>query len=208
MSFQCEFNPDTLAQMLPRNPNTNDWWNYLSQILPDFAIVTNVRVAAFMSQCAHESGEFTQLQENLNYNVDGLLRTFPRYFPNPSVAQAYARQPERIANRVYGGRMGNGPEQSGDGWRFRGRGLIQLTGKSNYAKCSADLYEDDRLLQDPNLLIQMPGAIYSACWFWHLHNLNELADAENLGEITKAINGGLRGFDQRCELYGNYMNLL
>ena len=208
MSFQCNFNAGVLAKMLPRNKQCDEWFYYLEQIIPDYEITTAPRVAAFMAQCAHESGQFTVLQENLNYSADGLQKIFKKYFPTPESTTGYARQPEKIANRVYGGRMSNGPEASGDGWRFRGRGIIQITGRDNYTRCSKDLYEDDTLVQNPDKLMEKDGAIYSACWFWYGRGLNALADAGDMLNITKKINGGTIGLEDRMKHYNEYLNLL
>ncbi len=121
-----------LQELLPGNPYLSYWTDALNKILPEYEINSSLRVAAFLAQCAHESGNFKFLTENLNYRWESLRKVFPRYFPTDELAQQYARQPEKIANRVYANRMGNGDEASGDGWRYRGRGLIQLTGKDNY----------------------------------------------------------------------------
>jgi putative chitinase len=208
MSFECNFNPEVLAQMLPHNTEIAEWFYYLDQILPDYEITSALRIAAFMAQCAHESGQFTVLKENLNYTAEGLHQVFSHYFPTLESAQPYAHQPERIANRIYGGRMGNGPEETGDGWKFHGRGIIQITGRSNYTQCSQDLYTDDSLIQNPDRLLTKEGAIYSACWFWYSHDLNTLADAGDMITITKKINGGTLGLNERMQLYSAYLQML
>ena len=132
--FEFNFTKEKLAQIIPGNPNLDHWYESLCEILPDYDINTVQRVAAFLAQCAHESGGFRAIKENLNYKAESLCKVWPRLFPNIDIARQYAQQPEKIANRAYGGRMGNGPEESGDGWKFCGRGLIQLTGKQNYEK--------------------------------------------------------------------------
>lgn len=208
MPFDCNFTEDVLKQMLPRNRECSEWFYYLDIILPDYEITTAPRVAAFMAQCAHESGQFTVLQENLNYSADGLQKIFRKYFPTPESTQGYVRQPEKIANRVYGGRMSNGAEATGDGWRFRGRGIIQITGRDNYTRCSQDLYEDDTLVQNPDKLMEKDGAIYSACWFWWGRGLNDFADAGDMLTITKRINGGLNGQEDRMKHYNHFLHLL
>ena len=208
MPFLCNFTAETLARMLPRNKQPAEWFYYLEQILPDYEINTKLRVAAFMAQCAHESGEFTVLQENLNYSAEGLQKIFHKYFPDLASTIGYARQPQKIANRVYANRMSNGPETSGDGWRFRGRGIIQITGRDNYTRCSKDLYEDDTLITNPDKLCDKDGAIYSACWFWWGKNLNELADASDMLTITKRINGGTNGLEDRMKHYNHYLQIL
>jgi len=121
-----------LRQIIPGNPYVDHWCEALNAILPDYEIDSPQRVAAFLAQCAHESGGFVFLRENLNYKAESLVRVWPRLFPNIDMARHYEKKPEQIANRAYGNRMGNGPEDTGDGWRHCGRGLIQLTGKNNY----------------------------------------------------------------------------
>ena len=157
------------------------------------------RVAAFLAQTAHESGGFTAIKENLNYSKDGLRKIFGKYFPTDELAQQYARQPEKIANRVYANRMGNGPEESGDGYRFCGRGLIQLTGRQNYTKLAADLgisvEETAGYLETPN------GAVSSAGWFWDNNNLNQYCDRDDFVTLTKRINGGTIGLADRQHHY-------
>ena len=140
-----EFRLDHVQHILPRVKNPQEWHESLLEVLPQYNITDIARTAAFMAQCAHESGGFTMLSENLNYSAQGLMGVFKKYFPTAELANAYARQPEKIANRVYANRMGNGPEESGDGYKFRGRGLIQLTGKDNYRRCSQFLFEDNTL---------------------------------------------------------------
>lgn len=159
-----------------------------------FEIDTDEREAMWIAQCAHESGGFSTLVENLNYSPAGLLATFGKYF-TPGEAATYARQPERIANRVYANRMGNRDEASGDGWRYRGRGLIQLTGTTNYRRAGGALGVN--LTADPDLLLHPLYAALSAAWFWRAAGCNELADAGDFIGITRKINGGLNGLDDR-----------
>jgi putative chitinase len=206
--FAFEFTPSHLERLLPRNPDIPGWYQALTEVLPGFNINTVPRVAAFIAQCAHESLEFTVLQENLNYNADGLLRTFPRYFRNINPAD-YARQPQRIASLVYGNRMGNGPEHTGDGWRYRGRGVIQLTGKNNYAACSQDLFGDMRLVENPDLVSQDRNiALMTACWFWNRNNINAFADRSDILGMTRRINGGTIGLDDRIRHYEHALKVL
>ncbi len=160
-------------------------------------LTTNLRWAHFLAQTAHESGGFLRVLENLNYSAVGLRATFPKYFKTDTDAALYARQPERIANRVYASRIGNGPEESGDGWKYRGRGLIQVTGRDNYRACSVTVYADDRLLTQPELLERPDGAVASACWYWHSRSLNVPADKDDLEAVTRKINGGLTGLEDR-----------
>ena len=157
------------------------------------------RAAHFFAQTAHESGNFKTFSENLNYSAKGLRSTFGKYFKTNMQAQMYARQPQRIANRVYANRMGNGDEASGEGWLFRGRGSLQLTGKFNYTKCSEGLGVD--LVSNPDLLLEPIYAARSAGWFWKSNNLAAFADAGDIKGMTKKINGGFIGLEQRQALY-------
>ena len=169
----------------------------LNAAMEEFAITTPRREAAFIAQIAHESGQLLRVKENLNYSTPGLLSIFPRYF-NEATAESYARQPQRIASRVYANRMGNGDEASGEGWKYKGRGLIQITGKNNYRACSEALFADSEfLLEQPESLEQPDPACRSAGWFWMANGLNELADAGKFREITKKINGGYNGLEER-----------
>ena len=163
-----------------------------------FQINTPKRLAAFISQIAVESGNLQYVVENLNYSAQGLVATFPKYF-DTFTAQTYARNPGAIANRVYANRMGNGDEASGDGWKYRGRGLIQLTGKNNYQACSAGLALN--LLETPEYLESPDGATASACWFWTTRGLNTLADAGDVTGISKKVNGGTHGLTERLAVY-------
>lgn len=178
----------------------------LNAAMEEFEINTKQRQAMFLAQCAHESGHFRLVSENLNYSADGLNRVFPKYFKNAGRdAQDYHRQPEKIANVVYSNRMGNGDEASGDGWRFRGRGLIQLTGRSNYIACSEDLMVD--LLENPDYLLTPEGAARSAAWFWWRNDLNEFADRGDIVGCSKRVNGGTIGLEDRKELYESAMEV-
>lgn len=195
-----------LAQLLPGNPYLDHWYHALEQALPDYDINTPQRVAAFMAQCAHESGGFRALKENLNYKAASLRRVFPKYFPTDELAAAYAGKQEMIANRVYGGRMGNGDEHSGDGYKYCGRGLIQLTGKSNY-QAFADSIETP--VEDiPEYLATFEGAVQSACWFWEANNLNQYADNGDILTMTKRINGGTIGLEDRKKHYEHALHVL
>jgi putative chitinase len=167
----------------------------LAETFERFEINTPARQAAFIGQCSHESGNFKTLQENLNYSAKGLHATWPARFPSEEAAMPYNRNPEKIANKVYGGRMGNGDEASGEGWRYHGRGLIQLTGKANYQAAGEALGAD--LVADPNIVATPRFAALTAGWFWKTHGLNELADKADYTAITKRINGGTLGLDDR-----------
>jgi putative chitinase len=197
---------EQLEDLIPKNSYVEYWHEALSQCLPDYDINTPRRVAAFIAQCAHESGGFVFLQENLNYKAESLMRVWPKYFKDLATAQRYAHNPERIANRAYANRMGNGDEASGDGWRFCGRGLIQLTGKDNY-QSFADSIETE--LEDiPHYLATFEGAVQSACWFWESNNLNKWADAGDITTLTKKINGGKLGLDERMKHYAHALHVL
>ena len=195
-----------LAQLLPGNPYLDHWYHALEQALPDYDINTPNRIAAFIAQCAHESGGFRALKENLNYRAVTLRKVFPKYFPNDEIAAQYAGKPEMIANRVYGNRMGNGDESSGDGFRYCGRGLIQLTGKINYQNF-ADSIETP--VEDiPEFLATFEGAVQSACWFWEANNLNQWADNGDILTLTKRINGGTIGLEDRKKHYEHALHVL
>ena len=200
---------EQLAQLLPGNPYLDHWYHALELALPDYDINTPQRVAAFVAQCAHESGGFRALKENLNYKAATLRKIFPKYFPDDATANHYASLPnkqEAIANRVYGGRMGNGPEASGDGFRYCGRGLIQLTGKQNYQNF-ADSIETP--VEDiPEFLATFEGAVQSACWFWEANNLNQWADKGDILTLTKRINGGTIGLEDRIKHYEHALHVL
>jgi len=200
MSFEFDFTAEKLAHCLHKNKNPNAWFEALEKHLPAFEIVTPSRVAGFVAQCQHESADFTVLTENLNYSADALNKLFPKYFINAGRdAQEYHRQPEKIANVIYASRMGNGDTASGDGWRFRGRGILQITGRSNYTQCSRDLFQDDTLVDNPDYLTDPEYAILSACWFWHKNNLNQFCDSGDVVTLSKRINGGTIGLDDRIK---------
>lgn len=201
---------EQFKELFPRNQNAEDWVDAINDILPDFEINTPKRVAAFLAQCGHESAGFSVLKENLNYSADGLNKIFKKYFPTVESAQPYARNPEKIANKVYGGRMGNGPEESGDGWKYRGRGPIQLTGKDNYRAFANDYFEDpETLLNDPDLLIDhIPTSLLAAVWFWQKNKLNKEADSGDIKTMTKKINGGFIGLEDRIKHYEHALHVL
>jgi putative chitinase len=197
---------DQLGKLIPGNQYIDHWYNALEQALPDYDINTPNRVAAFLAQCAHESGGFTAIKENLNYRAVTLRKVFPKYFPSDDIANAYAGKQEMIANRVYGGRMGNGDENSGDGYRYCGRGLIQLTGKQNYQNFADSL---QMAVEDvPEYLATFEGAVQSACWFWEANNLNQFADSGDILTMTKRINGGTIGLEDRIKHYEHALHVL
>jgi putative chitinase len=197
---------EQLSQMIPGNPYLDNWLSALNEILPEYEINTPQRVAAFVAQCAHESGNFRMLKENLNYRAVTLRKIFPKYFPTDEMAAQYAGKQEMIANRVYGGRMGNGDEASGDGFRYCGRGLIQLTGKDNYSWFAASL--EMPVEEVPEYLATFEGAVQSACWFWETNNLNQWADKGDILTLTKRINGGTIGLEDRIKHYNHALHVL
>jgi putative chitinase len=175
-------------------------------LLEDYEINTPKRIAAFLAQTHHESGGYVWLTENLNYNAEGLLRVFPKYFPSMDIAKAYARQPDKIANRTYANRMGNGDEASGEGSKYKGRGLIQLTFKNNYFWFAASLEITPEEASEYTQCFE--GAAQSACWYWSENRLNRFADANDLRGLTKAINGGFKGMEDREVQYARALRLL
>ncbi|WP_448120096.1 glycoside hydrolase family 19 protein [Pseudomonas veronii] len=199
--------PITEQQLLQILPNAGRqagvFVPVLNTAMNRYGIVGTPRAAAFIAQVGHESGQLTRLVENLNYSADGLMKTWPSRFDSVR-ATAAARNPEQIANIVYAGRMGN--TAPGDGWKYRGRGLIQVTGKANYAVCGEALGLD--LINQPELLEQSQYAAMSAAWFWSANGLNTLADAGDLTKITQRINGGTNGQDDRQALYDKALKVL
>jgi len=183
--------------------------NQIPGIQEKFGVNTPLRLAHFLAQCGHESGGFRITQENLNYSAKGLQGIFKKYFPSEALALDYAKKPQKIANRVYGGRMGNGNEASGDGFKFRGRGFIQLTGRDNY-KAFDDAVEDN-ILENPDL-VATKYPLASAAWFWNKNKLNQLADKGDTTEvvtmITKRVNGGTIGLADRIKHFKEFYSLL
>jgi putative chitinase len=184
----------------------------LSQIpgvMEKFQINTPLRLCHFLAQCAHESGNFKAVSENLNYGAKGLLGTFKKYFPTEAKALQYERKPEKIANLVYASRMGNGDEASGDGFKYRGRGYIQLTGKVNYE--SFDKVVDENVTANPDL-VATKYPLLSAAWFWNSRTLNALADKgatdADVTAITKKVNGGTHGLEDRIAKFKKFHGLL
>lgn len=194
-----------LKQILPHVKNVGVWTGLLNEVLPKYQINTAERVAAFLSQVAVESSEFEDLVENLNYSADGLKKTFGKYFKDVD-PNAYARQPEKIANHVYANRLGNGSESSGDGWKFRGHGLIQLTGRENVTNFAKDI---DKSLEDTLTYLKTnEGALEGACWFWNSRNINAAADAKDIVKISKLVNGGSHGLEDRKKYYATATKVL
>lgn len=180
------------------------WVNAINETCEEFAIDTPYRIAGFVSNVTHESAGFKFVSENLNYSAASLMRVWSTRFPTVEIAQRYAMQPEKIANRAYADRMGNGDEASGDGWKYRGRGLIQLTGKNNYVAYS--LACDNEALQNPDIVAEPQYAAESAGWFWSVNRLNQLADAQDIQGMRKRVNGGLNGLDDVQMKYSQVMS--
>lgn len=208
MRFTFEFKKEYLSEIIGKNPYIDNWYHALCEILPEYEINTPERVAAFVAQCAHESGGFKFLKENLNYKAASLRKVFPKYFPDDAIAARYANYPnkqEAIASRIYANRMGNSDESSGDGFKYLGRGLIQLTGKNNYTIFAASI---ETPLEDiPEYLQTFEGAVQSACWFWEQNNLNQWADKKDILTLTKRINGGTIGLEDRIKHYNHALHL-
>jgi putative chitinase len=209
MSFDFEFTKDHLAEIIKADPD--DWYDALCELLPKYGITTERRVAHFLSQCAHESGGFLRLEENLNYSAKALRAVFGRYFGDAPKRDAdeYHRKPEMIANYVYMDefrkyKMGNVNE--GDGWLFRGRGLKQLTGRENYTRFGKSVGMSAEEAAD--YVATPAGAIESACWFWDANNLNDIADGDDVKKMTKKINGGTIGLEDRQWRYTHAMKVL
>ena len=188
-----------IKAIYPQYKYPQDLAEVLTEQFTKYEINTPNRAAGFLAQCGHESNGFTVLKENLNYSADGLTKIFHKYFPDEASAASYARNPEKIANKVYANRMGNGDEASGDGFKFCGRGAIQLTGHDNYASFAASVgYTLDECVAD---LETLDGAIESACWFWKKNGLNAICDADDIVTMTKRINGGTIGLSDRKAHY-------
>lgn len=184
--------------------------NEIPSVIEKFEINTPLRLAHFLGQCSHESGGFKKTVENLNYSAEGLMKTFPNYFKDsPTAATNIARQPEKIANTVYANRMGNGAYVTGDGWRFRGRGYCQLTGRNNYT--AFDKFVPEDIVWHPEL-VQGKYALLSAAWYWSVNHINEKADKGsspvNVKEVTKVINKAAEGLDKRIVEFDKFYNLL
>ena len=196
---------ETLRKIYPLSKNIERYAEALDKAMQECGIDTAARARAFLAQVGHESAQLNRIEENLNYSAQALRKVFPKYFRTPQEASSYAHHPERIANRVYAGRMGNGSEESGDGWKYRGRGLIQITGRDNYVSMSALMGKD--LTVWPDALLMPLDACRSAALWWKTNGLNSLADKlvsderKTFETITKRVNGGLNGLEDRWAIY-------
>jgi putative chitinase len=204
--FKFSFTLEQFKTIIGNNPYADHWYHALCEILPDYDIDTPARVAAFLAQTAHESGGYRAIKENLNYKAASLRKVFPKYFPTDELAAQYANKPEMIANRVYGNRMGNGPEESGEGYKYCGRGLIQLTGKDNYTRYAQSL--EISVEEASEHLTTFEGCVQSAAWFWEANNLNQWADKGDILTLTKRINGGTIGLEDRIKHYNHALHVL
>lgn len=204
--FKFDFEP-WMAEELIHRDDWEDWYEAMLEILPLWEVDTIERVAMFVAQCGHESGGFRVLSENLNYSAKALNTIFPKYFKRAGRdANEYHRQPEKIANVIYANRMDNGDTESGDGWRFRGGGILQLTGRYNYTKFGEAVEMSAEEAVD--YVRTKKGAIDSACWFWDENNINRWCDDMDVVGATKRINGGTIGLDDRKKHYLHAMDVL
>ena len=199
---------DQLQQIVPKNPYIEHWHKAFCEILPDYDINAPKRIAAFLAQCAHESGGFTAIKENLNYRPQTLVTLFKKYFDLDTATRycALPNKQEAIANRIYASRMGNGDEASGDGYRYCGRGLIQLTGKDNYTRYAQST--EQTVEEASEHLTTFEGCVQSAAWFWEANNLNQYADSGDILTMTKRINGGTIGLADRVKNYNHACQVL
>ena len=197
-------------KLFPRNPEPQVWAESMANVFPTYDINTPQRVAAFLAQCGHESGGWTVFEENLNYSAQGLCSIFKKYFPTLESAQPYARHPEMIANKIYANRMGNGAPESGDGYKYRGRGPIQLTGRANYTAFAKDMFDDwENVVENPDwVTYDKDFALMSAIWFWNKNKLNHEADIGDIKTMTKKINGGYIGLEDRIKHYNECIHEL
>lgn len=203
--MKFKFTKEMLAEILKGNSEVSEWYDVIVNLLPKYEIDTPERVAGFLAQCAHESNNFKVLIENLNYSEEALKSIFGKYFRDRDPG-AYARKPEAIANVVYASRMGNGSEKTGDGWKFRGRGVIQLTGCDNYTAFGKSVGKNpDQVIK---YLETKEGALESACWYWNSRNLNAVADTGDIVKMTKLINGGTIGLEDRKKHYEHALEVL
>lgn len=205
MTFALE--KSHVAEMLKGNKNIDAWYDAMVKIFPKYDIETPNRIAGFCAQCGHESVNFTVLEENLNYKAETLEKLFSKYFSKAGrSATNFAKQPEKIANIIYASRMGNGDTASGDGYKFRGRGIIQLTGRDNYTNFGKSIGKSPE--EVIVYLGTLEGALESACWYWNSRNLNAACDANDIVKMTKLVNGGTIGLDDRKKHYEHNLAVL
>ena len=204
--MQFDFKVEQVAELLPR-VNSLLWHDAMQRVLPKWDIDTIDRVAGFIAQTSHESAGYSVLTENLNYSAEALDKIFPKYFKRAGRdAKDYHRQPEKIANVIYANRMDNGDTDSGDGWRFRGGGILQLTGRYNYTQFGK---AEDKTAEEATEFVRSPiGALASACWFWDTNNINKYCDNQDITGMTKRINGGTIGLEDRKKHYAHALEVL
>lgn len=205
--FKFDFEPEMVHKLLHGNKEWEEWYEAMCEILPLWEIDTANRVAGFIAQCAHESNNFRVMSENLNYSATALNKIFPKYFIRAGRdAEQYHRKPEMIANVIYANRMKNGNTASGDGWKFRGGGILQLTGRYNYTKFgeAVDMSAEDAT----DYVRTKKGALDSACWFWDTNKINRYCDAQDIVGMTKRINGGTIGLADRKKHYAHALEVL
>lgn len=206
-NFEFDFKKHMVEELLSSNPEAGEWYEKMCKVLPKYDITTVERVAGFIAQCGHESRDFTVLTENLNYSASALNKIFSKYFDRAGRdANEYHRQPEKIANVIYADRMGNGSPASGDGWRYRGGGILQLTGYNNYAAFGKSVGMSAEAAT--SYVRTKEGALESACWFWRENDLNRYCDKQDIVGMSKRINGGTHGLDDRKARYLHAMDVL
>lgn len=201
---------DIFNNIFPNADDIDDWVEVLNNHLPDYNINTPERVAAFISQCGVETAGWTKFEENMNYSADRMMVVWPKIF-NRELANQCNRKPQLVANFAYANRMGNGSPESGDGWKYRGRGLIHLTGKKNYTSFATDTFGEraQEIIDNPDLVVDDKNvSLATALWFWDINNINSIADQQDIKRITRIVNGGLNGFSERVTLYGKVLSLL
>jgi len=186
-------------KVMPRNNGISKYAMTMAEAMKNFEFNTVNRIAGFLAQTAHESGQFNRIEENLNYSAERLQVVFKKYFPTEELAKKYARDKRAIASRVYGGRLGNGSEETGDGWKYRGRGLIQLTGKNNYSSCAKDMNLD--ILENPDMVLMPEIAVLTSIWFWDKNNINRACDTDDIVWMTRLVQGGKLGLEDRKKYY-------
>lgn len=202
-------NVEQFSSIFPRAESPEQWVDVLINTLPNNNINNAERVAAFLSQCGYETGGWRWFEENLNYSAQRMQQVWPRTF-TPQLAARCHRKPEMVANYAYANRMGNGDPESGDGWKYRGRGPIHLTGRSNYTRFAVDCFDNPLIIiENPDLVaLDKEVAIKSAIWFWNTNDLNVLADAKQLDVLTRRINGSTRGLGQRIDMFEQIYHIL
>lgn len=197
---------DLIVALFPKAKDIDVLTESMIALFPKYELNTVNRIAGFLAQCSHESADFTLSKENLNYSSEGLLKVFPKYFKTNTEAVAYARKAEKIANKVYANRYGNGDEASGDGYRYSGKGFIQLTFKDNYKAFAKDINIEMKDVVE--YLLSTKGALESALWYWKTRNLNKYCDSDDIKGMSKVVNGGTIGLEDRTARYEKYKKAL